>query len=184
MSTVARLSIDEYEKMIDNGVFDHNRRIELIRGELRQMSPIGVPHEYAVDELSEWSFDNAPRDRVRVRNQESVGLPALDSVPEPDVAWVKRLDYSKRRPIADDVLLIVEVADSSLSYDRGEKSELYAEVGICDYWIVNVKGRCIEVRRSPLGSTFSDIQFYGEGEVVSPLHFPQIELQVSSVMAG
>lgn len=92
MSTIARVTICEYEKMIEYGVFDHDRRIELIRGELRKMSPIGVPHEYAVDELTEWSILNAPRDQVRVRNQSSIGLPQLDSVPEPDTAWVKRLD--------------------------------------------------------------------------------------------
>lgn len=78
----------------------------------------------------------------------------------------------------------MEVADSSLAYDRGEKSELYAEVGISDYWIVNVKERCIEVRRRASGSVFAEAQVYAEGEFVSPLEFPQLKLPVASVIAG
>lgn len=85
ISTIARLTIDEYDRMINSGVFE-NRRIELIHGELREMSPIGVPHEYAVDELNEWSIQNVPLDRVRVRIQHSIGLPELNSVPQPDVS--------------------------------------------------------------------------------------------------
>lgn len=184
MSTVARLSIDEYEKMIESGVFDHNRRIELIRGELREMSPIGIPHEYAVDEFTEWSFKNAPLDEVRIRNQESLGLAALQSVPEPDVTWVKRLDYSQRRPTASDVLLVVEVSDSSLAYDRGEKAALYADAGITDYWIVNIRDRCIEVRRQPAGKSFEDIRIYNTSETVSPLYFPSLYVPVGMVFGA
>lgn len=177
MSTVARLTIGEYDRMIESGVFE-NRRIELIHGELRDMSPIGVPHEYAVDELTEWSFKNAPLDRVRIRNQHSVGLTELSSVPQPDVAWVARLDYTRYRPTSADVLLLIEVSDSSLAYDRGEKAKLYATVGITDYWIVNIRDRCIEVRRQPAGNVFEDIRIYNIGETVSPLHFPSLAVPV------
>jgi Uma2 family endonuclease len=181
MSTVARLSIEEYEKMIESGVFDHQRRIELIRGELREMSPIGIPHGYAVDEFTEWSFKHAPLKEVRIRNQGSLGLAELQSVPEPDIMWVKRLDYSQRRPTASDVRLVVEVSDSSLAYDRGEKAKLYAQVGVTDYWIVNIRDRCIEVRRQPAGNNFEDIRIYNRGETVSPLHFPSLAMPVDMV---
>lgn len=180
MSTVARLSIGEYDRMIDSGVFE-NRRIELIHGELREMSAIGVPHEYAADELNEWSIQNVPLDRVRVRIQHSIGLAELSSVPEPDVAWVARLDYTRHRPTSADVLLLIEVSDSSLAYDRGEKARLYAQVGITDYWVVNIHDRCIEVRRQPAGKTFEDIRICNAGEKVSPLHFPSLAVPVDTV---
>jgi len=183
MSTVARLTIEEYDRMIESGVFE-NRRIELIHGELREMSPIGAPHEYAVDELTEWSIQNVPLDRVRVRIQHSVGLAELSSVPQPDVAWVARLDYSHYRPTGADVSLLFEVSDSSLAYDRGEKAKLYATVGITDYWIVNIRDRCIEVRRQPAGDVFEDIRIYNIGETVSPLHFPSLAVPVDMVFGA
>ncbi|MBC8355776.1 MAG: Uma2 family endonuclease [Planctomycetes bacterium] len=183
MSTIARLSIGEYDRMIDSGVFE-NRRIELINGELREMSPIGVPHEYAVDELTEWSIQNVPLDRVRVRIQHSIGLVELSSVPEPDVAWVARLDYTRHRPTSADVLLLIEVSDSSLAYDRGEKAMLYAQVGVTDYWIVNIRERCVEVRRQPAGNNFEDIRIYNTGETVSPLHLPSLAVPVDMVFGA
>ena len=183
MSTIARLTIDEYDRMINSGVFE-NRRIELIHGELREMSPIGVTHEYAVDELNEWSIQNVPLDRVRVRIQHSIGLPELNSVPQPDVSRVARLDYTRNRPTSADVLLLIEVSDSSLAYDRGEKAKLYAAVGITDYWIVNIRDRCIEVRRQPQGNNFEDIRIYVVGETVAPLHFSSLAVPVDIVFGA
>jgi Uma2 family endonuclease len=184
MSTVARFTIDEYDKMIESGAFEQDRRFELIRGELRKMSPIGVPHAYAVEELAEWSYANAPLAKVQLRSQNPINIPGLQSVPEPDHAWLKRRDYSRQHPTADEVLLIVEAADSSLPYDRGEKSALYAEVGIADYWIVNIPDRCIEVRRQPVGKSFEDIRIYRESETVSPLHFSDLALPVASLFSA
>src|SRR5688572_24852343 len=126
MSTVAPLTIEQYDRMIARGVFDgpNRKRIELIQGELRMMSPIGPSHEDAVDELMVWSVESVPLDQVRVRIQQSVGLPALASVPEPDVSWVRFRRYSKSRPDAADVLLLIEVARSSLKFDLGKKALL------------------------------------------------------------
>lgn len=134
MSTVARLSVEEYDRIIATGVFDHpvRRRVELVRGEIRDMNPIGPLHEDAVDLLAEWSFDSVPRMKVRVRVQNSIGLPELDTVPEPDLAWVRRRAYSRGRPTPRDVLLVIEVADTSLAYDTGEKADLYAAASIGD----------------------------------------------------
>src|SRR5579862_5456512 len=107
--------------MIANGDFEAEPvrpRLELIEGEILTMSPIGPSHEDLVDVLNEWSITNLPRKSVRVRIQNSVGIPALDSAPQPDVAWVKRGDYSGGRPQPGAVLCIIEVADSSLDYER------------------------------------------------------------------
>lgn len=181
MSTIARISLDQYEQMIAAGVFEprESNRIELIRGELRKMSPIGPDHDDAVDYLNEWSMQSKPAG-VRVRIQSSVALPKLKSVPEPDVAWLTR-KLSGRRPQPADVLLIIEVARSTLKFDRGEKARLYAKSGIRDYWVVNLPDRCVEVYRDPLRSRYQSLTTHTRGEQVRLLAFPDIALDVSAL---
>jgi Uma2 family endonuclease len=183
MSTIARLTLAEFDRMIEQQVFDpaRERRIELIYGELREMNPPGATHEEVVDLLTRWSFDNVSRKKVRVRIQNSVGIEALDSVPLPDVVWVKERSYRKRRPQPDDVYLLIEVSESSLADDRREKAELYASAGIADYWIVNLRDSCLEVYRKPTEGEYRDKRSYEMGESVSPLAFPRLSLEVSSL---
>lgn len=186
MSTTAHLTLTEYDRMIAGGVFQaaQRRRIELIRGELRDMNPIGSLHEVVVDRLTEWSFENLPRGRAWVRVQNSIGLPELESAPEPDVAWVARRDYSRGRPVGGDVLLVIEVADSSLAYDRGEKADLYATAGIADYWLVNLPGRTIEVRRDPAGGRYRTLRTFSGDEPVHPLAVPGVNLVPARLWAS
>jgi Uma2 family endonuclease len=142
------------------------------------MSPIGPQHERIVDLLNEWSFENLPRRQVWIRIQQSVGIPGLDSVPEPDLAWVIRRHYEVR-PQPEDIQLIVEVADSSLEYDRGEKANLYAAAGIKDYWIVNVAAECVEVYREPEGGRYRKRETVQAPAEARPLSFPKLALPVS-----
>ncbi len=181
MSTIARISLDQYERMIAAGVFEprESNHIELIRGELRRMSPIGPDHDDAVDFLNEWSMQAKPAG-VRVRIQSSLALPKLKTVPEPDVTWLTR-QLSGRRPQPADVLLIVEVAARSLKFDRGEKARLYAKSGIGDYWVVNLSDRCIEVYRDPLRSRYQNLTTFTRGDQVRLLAFPDAALDVSSL---
>lgn len=181
MSTIAQLTLAEYDRMIAARVFDRGRRrrLEFIRGEIREMSPIGPLHEVVVDELNEWSMRNLPPGKVWVRVQNSVGLPSLESAPEPDVAWVARCDYSRARPTAADVLLVIEVAESSLQYDTGEKADLYAEAGIADYWVINLIDRAIEVRRDPASGQYRSVKSHEGGEEVRPLAAPEMMLRPS-----
>ena len=179
MSTIAHLCLTDFDRMIEAGVFDHGqrRRLEFIRGEIREMTPIGSRHEDVVDRLTEWSFRSLSEGTVWVRTQNSIGLPELESAPEPDVAWVARRDYSKGRPTAADVLLVIEVAESSLRYDSGEKADLYAEAGIADYWVVNVAERCVEVRRTPGAGRYHSLSTYTDDEEIRPLSFPDAVLR-------
>ena len=181
MSTVARLSITEYDRIIESGAFDgpNKRRIELIDGELREMTPIGPTHEETVDVLTEWSVDHTPRSEVRVRVQNSVGLPQLDSVPEPDIAWVSRRNYGKGRPSAKDVFLLIEVADSSLVYDLSEKAELYAKVKINDYWVIDLVNFQVEVLRDPYRGRYRSRQTIHAGGKIRPLAFPRLAFPVN-----
>ncbi len=183
MSTALQITIAEYDRLTKKGFFEQlrNRRVELIRGEMRQMSPPGPRHEEAVDALSEWSHEQVDRTSVRVRVQSTVGLPELDSVPLPDVTWVRRRSYLKARPESADLFLVIEVSDSSLNYDRGTKAKLYAAAGIADYWVVNLRDECIEVFRDPQGGEYQSHEVFDRGHTARPLKFPKLKLSVSKL---
>ena len=179
MSTTLRWTLVEYDRMIEAGLFGgpRPRRAELIGGEIREMTPIGPAHEDAVTRLDDWSHDNAPSSEVLIRVQSSIGLPEIDSAPQPDVAWVVRGDYRDRRPTAAEVLLITEVAESSLASDRSEKAELYAAAGIAEYWLVDLTSRAVEVRRDPFRGRYRSLQTYTGDQELHPLCFPDIVLR-------
>lgn len=179
MSTVARLSLSQYDRMIEHGVFDQGprQRLEFIRGEIRAMTPIGSQHEEVVDRLTDWSAQVLREKGIRFRVQNSLGLREVESAPEPDIAWVVKRDYTHGRPEPSDVLLVIEVAASSLAYDTGEKADLYAAAGIGDYWVVDLESRLIEVRREPVAGRYRSMQsFSGESEI-HPLKLPEATLR-------
>jgi Uma2 family endonuclease len=180
-----KLTLADYERMIQKGAFSwlHDRRIELIRGEIREMMAPNPPHSLVVTNLTRWSYENVPLGEAIIRVQEPVGIPELDSAPQPDIAWVRRRDYSKRHPRSSDVLLIIEVSDETYDYDTGEKLDLYAECGIKDYWVVNVKQYRLEVFRKPRRGVYTVQQEIDYESTVSPLAFPKIELEVERVFA-
>jgi Uma2 family endonuclease len=180
-----KLTLADYEHMVEKGAFDwlRDRRIELIRGEIREMMAPNPPHALVVANLNAWSIRNAPADDVIVRVQDPVGIPELDSAPQPDIVWVRRRDYSKRHPRSSDVLLIIEVSDATYDYDTGEKLELYAECGIKDYWVVNVKHYRIEVFRKPRRGVYTVREEIDYESAVSPLAFPKIELEVEQAFS-
>jgi len=189
VSTSTKITYDQYVEMIRLGLFDppEEHKVELLHGEIvpkygdDPVSPINPPHNNGVNELTEWSFDVLPRQAARVGVQGSIAIPALQSQPEPDLVWLARRDYSKRWGTPEDVLLLIEVSDSTLHKDRGIKSRLYAQAGIRDYWIVNIVDRRIEVRRDPVGSTYRSVTIYQIGEEVRPLAFPEVALPVSRI---
>jgi Uma2 family endonuclease len=183
MSVIAHLTLQQYDRMIESGIFDASRRqrLELIRGEIRELSPIGPEHEDVVDRLTASSYSIVAAGTIRVRVQNSAGLPSLGSAPEPDIAWVVHRDYSRGRPTPPDVLLIIEVAESSLKYDCGEKAELYAEAGIADYWVVNLPERSIEVRRDPAAGRYRSLQTCQGEQEIRPLALPDVVLRPAAL---
>jgi Uma2 family endonuclease len=183
MSTAAKLSLKEYEQIVATGVFDgkNHRRLELIRGELREMSPIGPVHAELVAWLTNWSIRNTSAAEIQVRVQSPLALEDADCAPEPDIVWVRSNRFFSGHPKAADVLLLIEVADSSLDYDRGEKAELYAAAGIADYWIVDAIDRTVEIHRHPAGVEYRDVESFSIGDVIYPLVAPAAGLDVSSL---
>jgi len=180
-----KLTLADYEHMVNLGAFEwlRERRIELIRGEIREMMAPNPPHSLVVSNLNTWSHKYVPIDEVIIRVQDPVGIPELDSAPQPDIAWVRRRDYSKRHPRSSDVLLIVEVSDATYRYDTGEKLELYAQCGIKDYWVVNIREYRIEVFRKPRRGVYTEQKSFDYESAVSPLAFPKIELPVERAFA-
>jgi Uma2 family endonuclease len=184
MNTAATITVIEYDRMIAQGAFDgpYAKRLELIRGELREMSPSGIDHEDIVDWLTEWSYVTVDRKAVKVRVQESVGIPELETIPQPDVAWVQRHTV-RRRPRPTDLLLLIEVADSSLGYDTGEKAQLYAEAGVEDYWVVDVQRRLLHVFRDPTAEGYQTHRTLQAGDQITPLGVPQASLDVGALFS-
>jgi Uma2 family endonuclease len=173
MSTVAHISLLQYEVMVEAGAFSgkHRQRIELIRGELRQRNPIGTRHANVVDLLIEWSHESVPKDRVRIRCQAPLRIPALQSSPEPDLMWLTRKDYSRQHPEPTDVFLLIEVAEDSLRYDLGEKARLYAAAGIVEYWVVDIPQQAIHVHRQPQAGRYASVTVVGEQQTIATVQF-------------
>jgi Uma2 family endonuclease len=170
--------------MIVDGEFDGlQERVELIRGELHFMSPAGPYHGDVVTYLNEWTVFEGRKHGYTSWPQQGVSLAELLSIPEPDVAWVKRRRYKKERPTVADVGLLIEVSYSTLSYDRNTKASLYAEAGIVEYWIANCEDQCIEVHREPQGGDYTERFAVPCGEKISPLISPFAWLDVAAVFA-
>jgi len=163
--------------MVELGLFD-SERIELLYGVIVRMSPKGAPHDSAIDRLTEWLVTAlAGRATVRIQN----AFAASDgSEPEPDVAVVPRGDYRAEHPSR--ALLIIEVADSSLETDRGVKARLYAECGVEEYWIVNVRDGLVEVHSEIVRGSYARVLPYRAGSKVRLTQFPDVELAVSDLL--
>lgn len=180
-----RFSLDDYEQMIKHGILGENDRVELIRGELVTKMPIGDPHASCVDRLNRLLMRLIDEATAFVRIQNPVVV--VDSRPEPDVAIVVARDheYAAAAPRPDDILLLIEVADSTLAYDRTEKLSLYAEAGVREYWIANVNQPSVEVYRDPQPTgTYADARVATLGETLSILNLPGVTLTVDQIFAA
>ena len=177
-----RFTVDDYHRMIDAGILTTNDRVELIRGEIVEMAPIGPRHAGCVSALTYWLI-TAAGDRAQLRPQLPVTLPP-ESEPEPDIVLVcSRADfYRSAHPEAEDVLLVVEVSESSLRYDRRVTVPLYAEQGIREVWIVDLGGAAIEVYREPTAAGFRIVEHLTRGSSISPSALPDIVLSVDDIL--
>jgi Uma2 family endonuclease len=163
--------------MVGLGFFQHER-LELIRGTLVRTPPMKPAHASAVDLLME-ALVQRLAGRARVRVQQPF-VAADESEPEPDLAVVPLADYSQRHP--DRGSLLIEVAETSLEYDRETKGPLYAASGVPEYWVADVKGRVIEVHTEPMAEGYGRVVRAELGASVSPAAFPEILIAVSDVL--
>jgi Uma2 family endonuclease len=176
-----KLTADEYGRMVELGIFGEDERLELIDGEIIEMAPVGDPHGLCVSQLNKRLVIGVG-DRALVWVHGPVRLGAA-SVPEPDLAVVRPRSYRTGVPRPEDILLIVEVADSSLRYDRTTKLQLYARAGVPEYWVVSVEGEWIEVYRFPEGARYGESRRAAADATVAPAAFPGIAVGVADVFA-
>lgn len=150
-----RLSVTQYHAMRDAGILGEDDRVELLDGILVPKMTKKPPHRLATGLVRE-ELEKIVPDAYYVDSQEP--LTTSDSEPEPDVYVVRgaRRDYVDRHPAPRDVPLVVEVADESLARDQGTKLALYARAGVAQYWVVNVRGRTVEVFRNPQGDAYRE----------------------------
>lgn len=176
------ISIDEYHRMAADGLFSEDDRVELIEGEIVEMNPIGNRHAAGVRRLSDRFQVSFGRD-VLVDTQNPIRLGDW-SEPQPDVAvLIRRQDYyADEAPTAGDVLLLAEIADSSMGYDRGVKAPLYAVEGIREYWILDLAGGALEIYRQPGPGGYRVIRRLRRGEEISPEAFPDVAFPVSDLL--
>ena len=178
-----RFTVAEFARMMEMAVLDTEERVELVWGEVVKMSPINIAHTSTLKRLIHL-LSTVLAGRMILSVQDPIQL-FDDSLPQPDIAVLKVQDdfYSHRNPNPDDVLLLIEVSDTSLPYDRKVKSLLYGSAGIIDYWIVNLVNRQIEVHRDPQPDGYRMTIRYTAGESLSCLAFPDIALKVDDIMA-
>lgn len=174
-------NISDYHRMAEAGIFSEDDRVELIEGEIVRMNPIGSRHAACVRKID--ALLNGANPGAIVSVQSPILLPDL-SEPEPDVALLQPREdfYSVHHPEPGDVLLLIEVSDTTLDYDRNTKLPLYARFGIPETWIVNLSSNTIESYSRPVGETYRDITLVGSGETLSMKMAPGLNFDASSIL--
>lgn len=184
---VRRWTRDDYYKMAEAGIFAPGERVELIEGEIVAMTPQKSPHA-AAGSLVEEALRVAFGPGFHVRSQRPLDL-GPESEPEPDAAVVRGRprDYVSAHPVT--AVLVVEISDTTLAYDRGRKAALYAKAGIPEYWIVNLVDRILEVHRDPRPLSgkpsecgYRSMRQFEPSKTVTPLESPSAVILVTDLL--
>src|SRR2546423_6539954 len=175
-------TVAEYERMGEAGIFAADDRVELIEGEIVEMSPIGKRHAACVDMLAELLRDQLQHS-VTIRVQNPIQLDDY-SEPQPDIAILKRREdfYRQALPQPADVLLIIEVCDTTLEYDRQIKLPLYARAGIPEVWLVNLTDEQIETYAQPAGDAYQTTGRASRGEDVQAADIADLRISAAAVL--
>jgi Uma2 family endonuclease len=177
-----RLTVAEYHRLGEMTIFDENSRLELIEGDLIAMPPIGERHAGKTRQLNRL-FSARVGEAALVDVQNPVALDRY-SEPQPDMALLKpRPDfYESSHPHPEDVLLLLEISDSTLRYDREIKVPLYARAGIPEVWLLDLPGRRLEVYRRPSAEGYREILYPASDETIAPVLLPEMVLLVNSLL--
>ena len=177
-----RFTAEQYQRMGETGILHEDEPVELIDGVIAEMSPIGFKHIAAVDR-SNREFSQQVGARAIVRVQSPIRL-SPRSEPEPDISILRdRADFYAGGPAGPaDVLLLVEVSDSSLEYDRSVKLPLYAAAGIGEVWIMNLADDWIERSWEPSGAQYRQHEVLRRGAVLRPLAIPEVAIAIDRLL--
>ena len=179
------LTVDDYYRLVEEGLLSEYDRVELIEGRIVEMAPIGDDHIAATIDLN-GLFVMRFRGLADVSVQSPINL-ALRSEPEPDFAIVRpvpggRRKAKARKPTPAEVFLVVEIAASSLSFDLGEKAQMYARHRIGDLWVVDIPHDQLWVHRGPTVDGYASVRALARGESISPLAFPDVAFTVDEIL--
>jgi Uma2 family endonuclease len=180
--TAHRFTVDEYYKMAETGVIKPDARVELLDGQIIDMAPIGPFHGGTVKTLNQL-FARAAKGRFLISIQDPVRL-SEHSEPQPDLMLLKPSidNYTTRHPGPEDVFLLIEVADTTLQFDRGEKIPAYGAAGISEVWLVNLPEQKIEVYGEAHFTGYSSKTILQPGETTSPQAFPDVAVDVTVLL--
>jgi Uma2 family endonuclease len=175
-----RWTVADYQRLADLGFLPGH--YELIEGEILEKMPTNAPHALTVILLAQWL--TLVFGFLCVRQEKPIRLIDDTHQPEPDIAVTqeKAATYAHQHPTPADLLLVVEVSDSTLEYDTGRKALLYAQAGIIEYWTLDLNGRRMVVHRQPTQNGYSSVVSYAEQESVSPLARPEAAVGISQLL--
>ena len=174
------LTVDEYLQMVADGVFSEDARIELIHGEIVEMSPIGDRHIASLIAGIRAFARLLPR--VDLSPQSPLRVPGFKDLPQPDLVLVRPRNYRLRPPGVSDTVLLIEIADSSLAYDRDVKMPLYAAADIPEFWLVDLNSDTIFAYRRPSPGRYKKVREYRRGDWISPQAFPDERFLVDDLL--
>ena len=181
--TLTKWTLDDYHRMVASGVLD-DRPVELLRGEIVEMSPEGEAHAYLITETTTYLIRTVG-ERATVRQDHPITLPGCDSEPEPDIAVVRPLgrEYLGHHPYPGDIFWLIEFSDSSLAKDLEEKRRLYAQAQVPEYWVVDLQQPRLVVFRDPGADDYLQTTTTTAG-VLTPLAFPDLRFSVPRLLEG
>lgn len=174
------INVATYHRMGELGIWAKGERTELIDARIMTMAPIGSEHADWVDRLTRFFVKTVPED-ITVRTQNPVHLDEYNE-PQPDIALLRPREQSYREahPRAEDVLLIIEVADTSLNYDRQVKVPLYARYGIVEVWLLDIRGNRLEIYQEPHEESYRIMLKPRRNERITPMKLATIGIDLSN----
>ncbi len=177
-----KFDVEQYQLMGKAGIFHPESRVELIEGEIVVMTPIGLKHSVTINRTASFLYSKVQSSGV-ISIQNSIRLPDY-SEPQPDIVILKPRDdfYAGKFPQAEDVLLLIEVADSSLRYDQTTKLSLYAKYGIMEYWIANLELNVLEIYRDPQNLNYFKRKIIDSNVMTfAPIAFPEMTMTLKEI---
>ena len=180
--TLTKWTIDDYHQMIAAGILDE-RRVELLNGEIVDMSPEGEPHAYYSHDVAKYLERLLGDERVTVRQAKPITIPSTRSEPEPDVAVVQPLgrEYLHHHPYPENIYWLIEFSDSSLAKDLNPKAKAYAAASIIEYWVINLKTMELVVMRDPVNGEYQSQVTLSDG-TITPIAFPGVSVSVQRLL--
>ncbi|AFZ45690.1 protein of unknown function DUF820 [Halothece sp. PCC 7418] len=179
--TIAKWTIDDYERMIEVGLLD-DRRVELLNGEIVEMSPEGKPHAYYCTATKDY-LTHPLRGQAVIREAAPITIPSSDSQPEPDLAIVEPLgrEYLQHHPYPENIFWLIEFSNSSLEKDLTVKRKTYAAAGIQEYWVRDLKQETLKVFREPIAADYT-VEITLTTGTINPVSFPDVVISVERLL--